>query len=303
MDHAGLAPQQSEDGLYLISAARAGDENAWRLLVEQASPVLRGVIRSRATPTDTDEILQNAWMRIFASLDKYDPARGPWIAFCRWHAINAAIDFHRRGLRRRHEVLAGDLAANSQAVDANKNDPLDWLASVAARENAAGMELVDETTSPKQRDAIYCHFLRLTFSLPSPPHELICFGFIQLLEWKPRRVVSELGPSLMKSVESRLESDFERDSGLSSEKLGECFAPLREHLLLRLRELLRDMRTRKRYDSLLDKVVAETLLHEYFSSDPGGDIAAWWWGVHRRLVRAAADQRTPEIDAILEELM
>ena len=285
----------------LIASALKGDQAAWARLTEMFSPVLMGAIRAHVGLNDTEEALQNTWIRVWNSLKKYDPKVAPFIAFCRWHARNAAIDILRRNRRRRHEVAAEDLVGRPE-LDSDR-DPLDWLAPRGPSEEDLEKEFFDEVVAPQLRESIYCQFLRLTFSLPVPPHELICYGFNKVLGWKPRRIVSDLGPDRMASVEASLESELEKESDLSAAMISGCFDALRLRLASRLGDLLSDLRTRNRYDGLLERPVATTVLQEYFSNDPGGDISAWWWGVHRQVVREAEVHRTPEVDRVLEMLI
>jgi hypothetical protein len=252
-------------------------------------------------PNDTDEALQNAWIRITGSLNKYISSQAPLIAFCRWHAKNAAVDLLRRRRSERYEVLAEDLAGRT-GEDSDR-DPLDWLASTQPSAAELDREFFDEFVTPQDRAEVYVHFLRLAFSIPSPPHELICYGLSKLLEWKPRRIVSELGPDPMKAVEMKLESELKEETELPAAALDGCFDSLRHRIARRLGELIDDNRTRKRYERLLGRIVASTVLKEYFSSDPSGDISAWWWGIHRQLVKEAAKERTPAVERILNKIL
>jgi RNA polymerase sigma factor (sigma-70 family) len=285
----------------LIASARGGDQLAWTDLVQRLSPLLRGTVRSYLGLNDIDEALQNTWIRVWNSLNKYDAKVAPFIAFCRWHAKNAAIDLLRRNRYKQHEFAAEDLVARTGSD--SDLDHLDWLASHRPSEEDVDKEFFDEVVSPELRESIYCHFMRLTFSLPVPPHELICFGFNKVLGWKPRHIVSDFASERIISVEARLESELEKESGLSKAMIDECFEGLRQRLNSRLGNLISDRRTRNRYDGLLERVVADTVLQEYFSNDPSGDISAWWWGVHRQVVKEAELHRTPEVDRVLEKLI
>lgn len=285
----------------LIAAALDGDQSAWTGLVESHSPVLKGAIRGYLGLNDIEEGLQNAWIRIWNSLCKYDPAVAPFVAFCRWHAKNAAIDLLRRSRHRQHEFAAEDLVARPEGESGP--DALDWLTPGGSREEEQEREFFDEVVTPPLRESIYCQFLRLTFSMPVLPHELICYGFNKVLGWKPRRIVTEMGAERIEAVEGRLETELEQESELSAAMIEECFTGLRERLASRLGELVSDRRTRNRYQSLLERVVGGTALQEYFSSDPAGDISAWWWGVHRQVVKEAEIHRTPEVDRMLEKLI
>jgi RNA polymerase sigma factor (sigma-70 family) len=285
----------------LIASALEGDQLAWTNLVQRLSPILRGTVRSYLGLNDIDEALQNTWIRVWNSLNKYDSKVSPFIAFCRWHAKNAAIDLLRRNRYKQHEFAAEDLVARTGSD--SDLDHLGWLAPNGPSEEELDREFFDEVLAPELLESIYCQFMRLTFSMPVPPHELICYGFNKVLGWKPRRIVSDMGSERIDAVEGRLEIELKQESELSAAMIEECFAGLRLRLASRLGELVSDRRTRNRYDSLMERVVAGTVLQEYFSNDPSGDISAWWWGVHRQVVKEAELHRTPEVDRVLEKLI
>ncbi len=82
----------------LVLLARDGDQVAFRLLVERYQPMVRARARQLcANPSDTDDVMQEAFLRAFIGLDRLrDPDRfGAWLA-----GITANIC---SGLRRRGE--------------------------------------------------------------------------------------------------------------------------------------------------------------------------------------------------------
>jgi DNA-directed RNA polymerase specialized sigma24 family protein len=53
----------------LVTAARAGDRNAWTSLVRQLDPMLRRVVRRYGlSPTQVDDAVQQTWMRLCESI-------------------------------------------------------------------------------------------------------------------------------------------------------------------------------------------------------------------------------------------
>ncbi len=80
----------------LVLLARHGDEVAFRLLVERHQPMVRARARQLcANPSDTDDVMQEAFLRAFIALDQLrDPDR-----FAAWLAGITANVCH--GLRRR----------------------------------------------------------------------------------------------------------------------------------------------------------------------------------------------------------
>jgi RNA polymerase sigma-70 factor, ECF subfamily len=81
-DRAGRADADIADG-DLVRLARAGDEVAFRLLVERHQPVARARARSLSpNPSDVDDIVQESFLRAFTALDRLrDPDRfAAWLA-------------------------------------------------------------------------------------------------------------------------------------------------------------------------------------------------------------------------------
>jgi RNA polymerase sigma-70 factor, ECF subfamily len=87
-------PDVSDGELVLL--ARDGDQVAFRLLVERHQPMVRARARQLcANPSDTDDVMQETFLRAFIALDQLrEPDR-----FAAWLAGITANVCH--GLRRR----------------------------------------------------------------------------------------------------------------------------------------------------------------------------------------------------------
>jgi RNA polymerase sigma factor (sigma-70 family) len=67
----------------LVLAARGGDRTAWDQIVERYAPLVWGICRRhRLSLSDTDDVGQNVWLRLFESLGALrEPAALPgWLA-------------------------------------------------------------------------------------------------------------------------------------------------------------------------------------------------------------------------------
>ena len=87
-----------------MSAAIAGDEQAYRRFLEAVTPYLRGLARRRceqfgAAPGDPEDIVQETLLAIHLKRSTWDSSRpiGPWISTIARHKL---IDSLRRGGRR-----------------------------------------------------------------------------------------------------------------------------------------------------------------------------------------------------------
>lgn len=65
-------PLASEQDLVVtVNAARAGEAEAWRRLVERFDGTLRYVARSyRLAPPDVDDVIQATWVELLASIQR-----------------------------------------------------------------------------------------------------------------------------------------------------------------------------------------------------------------------------------------
>jgi RNA polymerase sigma-70 factor, ECF subfamily len=111
---AAIAPGDPDDAA-LVSRAAAGDRAAFRALYDRHRPAVHRLVRAFATldPDDTDDVVQDTFIRAFASLSKLaQPGRfGAWILTI---ARNRALS--RLGRRRAAEKLSEDLAAEAGAL-------------------------------------------------------------------------------------------------------------------------------------------------------------------------------------------
>ena len=55
---------------HLVTAARSGDNHAWTQLIDRFERLLHGIAHSyRLTPSDTDDAIQNTWIKLYEHLD------------------------------------------------------------------------------------------------------------------------------------------------------------------------------------------------------------------------------------------
>jgi len=70
-------------GIYLVTRAQTGDQQAWDLLVERYAPLVWSICRRyRLGGPDAQDVGQNVWLRLVDQLDRIrDPAALPgWLA-------------------------------------------------------------------------------------------------------------------------------------------------------------------------------------------------------------------------------
>lgn len=81
----------------LISRALAGDNGAFEALFEQyRNLVYKTAILMLNDPQDAEDVLQEVFVRVYRSLDTYDPARGAFTTWLHRLTTNACLNWHRR---------------------------------------------------------------------------------------------------------------------------------------------------------------------------------------------------------------
>jgi hypothetical protein len=115
------------------------------------------------------------------------------------------------------------------------------------------------------------------------PHEVIAFGYVKLLQWKPTRVVAELSDTALDGLADRLEEEYFRFVPLP--EVRDAFAPLRQNLSRHVPDCDADPRAKEPYASLADRVAGHTLLREYFPTTGTAEAAVTrWWAAVKRVV-------------------
>lgn len=103
----------------LVGAAAAGDEDAWKELVERFDRTVRGVAaRHRLSETDREDVAQRTWLQLFLSIDRLrEPA-----AVGGWLAITARRECLRVLQARAREVLVDEACPPEERTEESVED-------------------------------------------------------------------------------------------------------------------------------------------------------------------------------------
>jgi DNA-directed RNA polymerase specialized sigma24 family protein len=278
------------DETFLIDRAKQGDGEAFNELYARHEKKVYGFIRARAnSDTDVREIAQQTRLEVQRRMSTYDPAPDParrsFYAFAKfWARILLLRYYQDKGKLREREVLFSELVARFPDLEGEIEGVLARLAPYS------GSSVEDEairSEEEKNLSEVYEELLCLTFNSPSPPHQLIAFGFTKLLEWKPREIVARLSDLPLRELEEKLERDYLEKSQLPEDRILPCFRQLRESLDRMLREVVKERKTLDTYPRLLDRIVGETTLRAYYTGETdeahAADIPKWWYVVKRRV--------------------
>lgn len=129
-----------------MAAAQAGDEEAYRSLLEDLLPFVRRQVRSRiSAPVDAEDVVQNALIAIHRGRHTYQPERpfGPWMRTVVRHCM---IDwFRERGRRAAREVAVAEPELFAEPEVA---------AEPGSQQLSAPVVAALEALPPKQREAV-----------------------------------------------------------------------------------------------------------------------------------------------------
>lgn len=85
-----------EEQTQLVDSLQSGDENAFDSLYDAYSSALLGIIfRIVADPVDSENLLQDCFVKIWQNISRYDPEKGRLATWMFNIARNTAIDFKR----------------------------------------------------------------------------------------------------------------------------------------------------------------------------------------------------------------
>jgi RNA polymerase sigma-70 factor, ECF subfamily len=97
----------------IVARARDGDIDAFRVLVEQHSRYLFGVVyRLVRNAEDTQDVVQDTWVKVHAQLGRFE-ARSEVRTWLTRIAVNCAIDYLRSSKRREAAFDPADLEAHA----------------------------------------------------------------------------------------------------------------------------------------------------------------------------------------------
>ena len=135
---------------------------------------VRGYIRARAPCEDAEDVIQDAWLRIVKNWSSYKPERSHnivWV-WAKYHCKSAVAEYYRR------------------------------------REDTQEVQDGDAILSPSRSVAEYEQLLEVAFAASADLHQLIIFGYVQLLEWRPAEVVADLSSQALEDLGNRFIMEY-----------------------------------------------------------------------------------------------
>lgn len=275
----------------MVERARRGEQPAFQELRRRYERKVYGRLRVRVeNDMDAEDLAQRTWLEVWRHIADYNPARAEFIAFVLfWAGIILKRYYTEQRAPQARLLLFSQLRRTQDDEEGSESETeLARLSLTTAKLASETMEeaLWSSKTALLLAEA-YEELLRLTFNGASPPHQLLAFGFVKLLEWKPRTVVASLSSVMLGELEERLETAYLNRTQLKAEVAVACFTQLRGQMQETFGEVVREPITRRTYSHLLACVVGTTTLQQYFTASEeegqADNIVKWWAAVRRRV--------------------
>jgi RNA polymerase sigma-70 factor (ECF subfamily) len=110
------------EGAELVRRCRAGDGAAWEEIVQTYSRRIYNLAYRFTSRADTaEDLTQEVFVRVYRSLDQYDPKQGDLQNWLMRLARNLIIDDYRKRQRTPHDNQADDLADHSYHLHTRTN--------------------------------------------------------------------------------------------------------------------------------------------------------------------------------------
>jgi RNA polymerase sigma factor (sigma-70 family) len=260
----------------LSSAVGRGEKSAFDRIYEEYNQQLFGYIASRAdSDADGKDIAQQAWAKFYRQAAKaFDPARGNLISFLITIARSEIADYYRREHRQK-AIVFSDLMKETE--DVTIEALLGRLAPRAVSHLPKAMDRVMESV-----------LLSLLLREENPPHEVIAY-FLKRSGFKPEDTVNQHSDTKLLLLAENSEQDYKETSDLEDMAIEQAFRPFRARMGWRLKLALKEPKTQKMYSQILETIVGQTVLRQYYTGDPNANVSFWCFNMVRRAIKAAVE--------------
>jgi len=213
-----------------------------------------------------EELAQRAWIEVLRRIHTYTSERASFFTFTliwadkilRRHRTQVAIERKRFVYR----TILGE-------HEGDDDDPIHPGSD-------AGESPTEPPTVVIDRPQVFSAMLALTLGCDRMPHEILTFGYIRLLGWKPAAFVAEFRSATLREIATLLYRDYRQD--VADGVVDLHFRNFIERLAAPLTSWKCDPRTRKPYAAFLDLEAGGTRLEQYFREDKvAEELVAHWW--------------------------
>jgi DNA-directed RNA polymerase specialized sigma24 family protein len=214
----------------LIQKTIACDRAAWDKLCKYYLETVIGYINGRiGNPHDAEVLATESFQRAERALKKgkYNPDYSfytfllhfsvRWVILKYWSKKHKKITIKTKSKKKEAGKVGEKL---KEEGDQKRKDGGDEKITVTVKEISLSDLGAEDDQGHKIKDipfgmpreefdeTVRRELLRLAFSCCAKPHQLLAFGFVKLLDWKPKEMVEEVSDWLMKELARKFFEDF-----------------------------------------------------------------------------------------------
>jgi len=144
--------------LGLVTRARTGDTDAFRVLVERHSRALfRLAYRMTGNQQDAEDVVQDSFLRAYKQLDRFDERAsfGTWVYRI---AVNCSLDLVRSRKRRNEHVAPAELEMEDPILSLPSHDPTPDRMALSGEVRDRVAEAMTELSASERTAFVLRHF-------------------------------------------------------------------------------------------------------------------------------------------------
>ena len=141
----------------LVTRTRAGDNDAFRVLVERHSrPLFRLAYRMTGNQQDAEDVVQDSFLRAYKQLGRFDERAsfGTWLYRI---AVNCSLDLVR-SRKRRNELAPADSEADDPTLALPSHDPAPDRLAMSGEVGDRVAEAMTELSASERTAFVLRHF-------------------------------------------------------------------------------------------------------------------------------------------------
>ena len=142
----------------IVARARAGDADAYRVLVERHSRALfRLAFRMTGNESDAEDVVQESFLRAYRQLGRFDERAsfGTWLYRI---AANCSLDLVRSKKRRSEHIAHPDPDMDDPVVTLPSNDPSPERVTLSSEVRERVAEAMNELSATERTAFVLRHF-------------------------------------------------------------------------------------------------------------------------------------------------
>ncbi len=272
-----------DEEIALTQRVEGGDREAWGTLHQHFIAALTGFIAARIGNTeDAEDLAQECFLRARQTIERgsYNSAYRVY-TFLRSIAVHVIASYwERRSVR----AMAASDTESTEELTSDESAAAD--PRFAPKEvSLEGREYLTNIPPDEIGGLERLELLRLIFLCCAKPHQLVAFGLMTILEWRPRELLAERADCSLGELAREFFDGYHASLApfISQERFQQAYCP---PLVEKLRKPLADVYAEHEYAEVVanrgSTKVEDVPLKMFFGRDSSASLSDWCDKVKRR---------------------